>query len=544
MRRVLFFLYYDPKGMVDTSVLHTLQGFRPHAEEIVVISNGDLTTAAATALGNASDQLIVRENTGYDVGAYRHAFAAFGWEKLASFDEVLLANYTFFGPVGTFDGLFARMDGEPVDFWGITDHPAVTPHPYTGRGTMPQHLQSYWLGLRQRLVADPSFREYWESLPDPRSYNEVVTHFECEFTAHFADRGFSWVAAYPASDYGVSNSTMEAPVRLLMDGCPLFKKRLYFHDFPVLIKQGAVPSEVTRTAHSLGYPRELIVEGVRRRSTSRGLNLALGATIVIPDSASSTAEAPDRVATRVGSPWGDVVRSGVDSVMGGSDFLLCEPLSPPRSSPDRDLLRYQRAHEVAEHGDFLVAELDSDPLLGMIVPPTQYVGSFVSGRAWFGDFLNAKAVAAALHISPPFSETLPLGPYQGAALYRRQVVEAMSESIRRAGGWDALRGLVQGDDALHRILDLLAADVAKSLGYVTAEAGCAAQIGASLATLTEIYSKYPQLFAGYTAYPYSGRTLVPSRMNRLGDAVKKVSPGAFAVLHRLKLQALSLTRRG
>ncbi|MCP6640597.1 rhamnan synthesis F family protein, partial [Klebsiella pneumoniae] len=73
------------------------------------VSNSALTTESRVALEAVADSVWERENTGFDVGAYREILERHG-DRIADFDEIVLMNYTFYGPIGSYDELFARMD--------------------------------------------------------------------------------------------------------------------------------------------------------------------------------------------------------------------------------------------------------------------------------------------------------------------------------------------------------------------------------------------------------------------------------------------------
>lgn len=545
-RRALVFLLYDPDGICDRSVLDTLHGFRPHVESILVVVNGALQPDSLAAVQEVADRVLERPNVGYDVGAYRDALARLGWDHIRNLDELLLVNYTFFGPVESFAPTLDRMAEEDIDFWGITDHPSVTPHPYKGRGTMPTHLQSYWLAVRGRLLRDPAFEHYWRDLPDPTSYSEVVSIFECQFTEHFSNLGFSWKAAFPADNYGVANTTMEAPLALLQDGCPLFKKRLYFHDVPALVDQGIVTAAVTQEAVRLGYSEDLIVEGVVRRATTRELAEGMGASYIqVPGMADDVASESSRLTVRMVSadskPWKTLANEGVASLMGDADVLLIAPRPPkPGLRADGIHLRYRGASDAITANPLFITGLFADhALLGAVYPYIQVVGTAVRGRKWFSDSLLAKSLAVELGLPGRFSQTSPVAPYRGAAAYRRELVDLVAAAIEHGGGWERLVELVGDESLLHSILDLLTGDVARSGGYFVAETGTLAEAQMSMLLFVDLYSHTPKVFREYTHYPYTGRVIAPTLKNRVGKALQNVSPNAFDRVHDLELQARS-----
>ena len=549
-RRALVFLLYDADGLCDESVLDTLKGFRPYVESILVVVNGSLRPGALKAVTAVADRVLERPNVGYDVGAYRDALELYGWDELAELDELLLVNYTFFGPVGTFGPLFERMVAQTIDFWGVTDHPSVTPHPYTGHGTMPAHLQSYWLGVRGRMLRDQAFRDYWHDLPDPTSYSDVVTLFECQFTSHFAALGYTWQAAFPAENYGVTNTTMEAPLALLEDGCPLFKKRLYFHDVPALVDQGIATAAITRQAERMGYRESLIVAGVVRRATTRELTQGLGASFIrTTNLARNGVDAADSTAPVVGikevqrcdKPWKVLAEDGIDALLGDAQILLVAPRPPkPGLRADGIRLRYRNATEAITADPQFISQVFRDhPQLGALYPYVQVIGTVIKGRKWFVDSQVSVKLASTLGLKGPFTQTSPVAPYRGAAAYRREVVELIAEAIEAGGGWNHLSEECGGEDLLHHMLDLLSADIAREGGYFVGETGSVEEAQIDLLLVIDMLSHTPKVYRDYTHYPYSGRVVVPTIKNRIGKAVQNVSPKAFDRLHDIELQLRS-----
>lgn len=93
-----------------------------------------MNEAGEKILSSYTNNLIVRPNEGFDVWAYKTAMESYGWEKLVSFDEVVLFNATIMGPVYPFSEMFETMDQRDLDFWGITkfhkvpqDHSGAVP---------------------------------------------------------------------------------------------------------------------------------------------------------------------------------------------------------------------------------------------------------------------------------------------------------------------------------------------------------------------------------------------------------------------------------
>lgn len=541
MRRFVFFLFYDPDGYVDSAVLHTLNGLRPHAEHIMVVSNGFLQAESRERLAAAADEVFERENVGFDSGAYRSAIGRVGYSKLEEYDEVMLVNYTFFGPITTFDDLFARMDPKPIDFWGMTDHVATAPHPILGKGVMPEHLQSYWIAFRKSLVSSADFREYWASLPNGMSYHDVITVFETALTRHFADLGYAWESAYPAGNYTVNNASMEQPVRLLEDGCPMFKRRIYFHDLVDLDTRDLAASEVTAKALELGFPRDVLIDGVIRRTPARALSTGLGLLHLVEDAPAPAPESA-RLARRTGRIWRDWLRDGNDP-FADSDILVIDGVTENelRDGPDAEYtnenldenqLARARGGIVDRLGDTLAA-FEQDARLGVLVPLAEHRASTRLGHGWRGLRNAAERVAEALQLIGPLERHSPMAPFAGVAGYRAAAFAGLPERVEAAGGWAALVRLSEVDEAkLEFVLDLLSVDIAKTNGFVASEAARQKDFVRSSQLLQYKFADATARFGSEQRAPFLGPLSHPNSFLRpfVGDWLRSKAPTTAKVV--------------
>ena len=117
LSRLGIFVFFDPQGIVDGYVTELLRGLRPNLERLVIVSNTELDDTAEKTLRQYADDVIVRENHGLDAAAFKAGMIQFcGWEEVERYDEVVLVNDTFFGPIHSFDDMFSGMADRDVDF--------------------------------------------------------------------------------------------------------------------------------------------------------------------------------------------------------------------------------------------------------------------------------------------------------------------------------------------------------------------------------------------------------------------------------------------
>jgi hypothetical protein len=286
VKRAGIFLFYDPEGKVDDYILGCLGSLQQHMDYLLVVSNSPLDETNRKRLESVSSEVMERKNVGYDVGAYRDGLRHLGWDHMGDYDELVLFNYTFFAPIHPWAGLFERTDKWDTDFWGITEHDEVRPHPFLPKLVMPRHIQSHWIAVRSSLSATKDWRTYWEDMPPIESYNDSIQWHESRFTGYFNALGYRHEVAYNVDDYPSANPVFDNASLLLQDGCPILKRRNLFHNPLHLDRFAIIGADMLEQARAAGYDTDLILSNLARTSKPRDLVTNAGLTWVVPQSAS------------------------------------------------------------------------------------------------------------------------------------------------------------------------------------------------------------------------------------------------------------------
>ena len=286
MKRAGIFLFYDPEGKVDDYILGCLGSLQEHMDYLLVVSNSPLDETNRKRLESVSSEVMERKNVGYDVGAYRDGLRHLGWDHMGDYDELVLFNYTFFAPLHPWAGLFERTDKWDTDFWGITEHDEVRPHPFLPKLVMPRHIQSHWIAVRSSLSTTKDWRTYWEDMPPIESYNDSIQWHESRFTGYFNALGYRHEVAYNVDDYPSANPVFDNANLLLQDGCPILKRRNLFHNPLHLDRFAIIGADMLEQARLAGYDTDLILSNLARTSKPRDLVTNAGLTWVVPQNAS------------------------------------------------------------------------------------------------------------------------------------------------------------------------------------------------------------------------------------------------------------------
>ncbi|TDN88377.1 rhamnan synthesis F family protein, partial [Microbacterium sp. BK668] len=462
-----------------------------------------------------------------------------------------LTNDTWFGPVGSFEGVFARMDAREVHFWGLTEHARTVPNPLTGEGVLPYHLQSYWLAVRREMFLSEAWAAYWRDLPEMPGYRDAVLRHEVVFTEHFTGLGFVAGVAFPAEEYPTENPSLLNADLLVRDGCPVVKRRVFFQWPPFLHRHAVVGRWVLDAMTRAGYPAGLALTDLARNVPPRVLNANLGLLEVLPDTptgydpthplriaailhagsdgigpvldrlallpasydlrvttddprrvAALEAELADRKDDRIARHAVRVVPGADDTVAffdaltdvleGDADIVV--KAHSGRGGPEWAEGGYLPRHELGDLLDSagyaanLVGLFQREPGLGIVFAPTGHFGTTTIGAGWGDHRPRAEAVRRERGIAVPLDDVSPLAPFGGMWVARPEALRLLS-----AGGG---RSAAPGDGP---VLDRLVAPSAGERGFHARTVATARDFGISHAGMEFVLDRIAATVDGF--YP-------------------------------------------
>ena len=236
MKRLGIFLCYDKDGIIDDYITYLLDDIVKNLDELCIVSNGDLTDESIEKLDKyTTSDIIFRSNEGFDAGAWRDVMVKhYGFDNLLNFDEIILFNDSFFGPVYPFKKMFEKMDKKDIDFWGITNHGEALNNddlcPYENR---PRYIQTYFLAFRKNLVKSNVFQKYWKKLPDYEEFKDLAYKHEAVLTKYFEENGYKWESYVNTEDLeeekekALSLHTYDMHNLVAYRGLPIIKRKAF-----------------------------------------------------------------------------------------------------------------------------------------------------------------------------------------------------------------------------------------------------------------------------------------------------------------------------
>ena len=190
MKRLLLYVHYNKYDELSGHVLYQLEQLRPLFSKLIVISNSQLAESATLTLKETGvDEVIQRENLGFDFAAWRDGMAHVGFEDLTDFDSVTLMNDTCFGPLWDISDIVEGFEERPnVDFWGMTN--------FRKTKYFDEHLQSYFMSFKKHVVASEVFQKFWSSVKTFTDVQDVIDNYETRVTSVLLEAGYRYDAVF------------------------------------------------------------------------------------------------------------------------------------------------------------------------------------------------------------------------------------------------------------------------------------------------------------------------------------------------------------
>jgi len=236
MKRILFFVHYNKYDDLADYVIYLLDNIRIIFNKIIIISNSKLNDQHKIKLKELCDLLIIRENTGFDFGAWKDALLQEGWENLSAYDNVTLMNDSCFGPLFDMTMIYNRMEQINTDFWGISEHTEMS---YGLQGTddpIPEHIQSYFICFKNKIIIDRVFQNFWENLNYEKNIKIVIQKYESQLTPILKKNGFNYSVIVNSTDK--ISISFTRPDLCIINQAPFIKiKSFFFYSNTSYIKQ-------------------------------------------------------------------------------------------------------------------------------------------------------------------------------------------------------------------------------------------------------------------------------------------------------------------
>lgn len=208
------FSFYEQEGYVDDYVIYLLEQLQVNSERLIVVVNGTINHGRKR-IEEITKEIYIRENVGYDSGAYKDViFNYLNEGELQKYDYLILCNDTFYGPFIPLANILSKFNDD-CDFFGLN---------YM-RNSITGYLQSFFLVFNKRIIESQCIENYFKNYISEDEYdiNKIYTSFETGLFNYLKYNGYKY-GSY-------SNIQLVNPYysgnEVLKQGLPILKKRFF-----------------------------------------------------------------------------------------------------------------------------------------------------------------------------------------------------------------------------------------------------------------------------------------------------------------------------
>lgn len=253
MKRLLLYVHFNKYQGLSSHVLYQLEKMRPLFSRVVFLSNSPFSAQDEETLisHHLVDDVIRRDNIGFDFAAWRDGMNHVGFESLQDYDSITLMNDTCFGPLYDMQTIYDRFEGDTtVDFWGMTN--------FRANQQFKEHIQSYYLSFSKRVIASSAFQNFWRQVQNFTNVQDVIDHYETQVTTSLTDAGFRYQTVFNTVDADATGMlhpdfSYYNPTAILREKVPFIKVKT------IDANQHITPYILQEIEQTTDYPVDLIV---------------------------------------------------------------------------------------------------------------------------------------------------------------------------------------------------------------------------------------------------------------------------------------------
>lgn len=250
---------HAPAGRLKPHVLPYMKQLSGAGLKILLVVIADRPLELRDIERKGADGIIVRDNVGYDFGAWAHAFqlcpALYGAHLLVMTNDSVIPT----ADTTVFREMMERVRSCPSDIAALT-----ASHEYGW------HVQSYFLGFKPKALSSWAFQHFMRDMPLIDDKDQVIRKYEVPFASRMQASGLSVEALFSGSFS--ANPTFFSWRELIEQGFPFIKLLMLRKQFSAVTDQHEMLEEIQKTwptvLEAAGFDVDLVRASLRAAEIS------------------------------------------------------------------------------------------------------------------------------------------------------------------------------------------------------------------------------------------------------------------------------------
>jgi len=210
------FSHYSQDSIIDDAVIYYIEALSKISDVIFVSTASKLNADSTECINEFCSEIIVKENIGYDFGAWKTGLISAG-DNLSKYQNLILCNDSVFGPLFPLDEMFEKMGKTNADIWSVSDNRQIK-----------HHLQSFFIVYTSKAFNGTVFKDFYDNFTIINDKQTLIVEKEIKFSQALKESGLNLSSYCKSADFDSYRNIMHHYWRDLIKNyhCPFIKREL------------------------------------------------------------------------------------------------------------------------------------------------------------------------------------------------------------------------------------------------------------------------------------------------------------------------------
>ena len=186
-KKICLLAGFDKKNIVQDYVIYLARKLSK-LSDVYYFADAKMNAKELEKLKPYTKYAASAQHKGYDFGSWQILINHIGWEKIMTYDEMIICNDSIYGPMSNMEDIFDYMELRDYDFWGLTEN-------YNSN----YHLDSYFMVFKNDILKSEKFHEFWNNII-PSSNRKMYESILTPFLTELGFSGNSYIKNYKKED--------------------------------------------------------------------------------------------------------------------------------------------------------------------------------------------------------------------------------------------------------------------------------------------------------------------------------------------------------